>query len=397
MRINTQVGIVGAGPAGLLLAQLLAKRGVESSVIEAKSREYCETRVRAGVLECGTVALLKEAGAADRLEREGMQHRGVYLRVSGRDYHVNFPELTGGKTITVYAQQEVVKDLIAVRLGGGGEIIFEAEDASVHDIESSEPCIRFRTKDGEHHEVHCRFIAGCDGFHGVSRLSIPNGILQVFDKTYPFAWLGILARAAPSSDELVYASHDQGFALLSMRTPEISRLYLQCEPDEHLEKWPDERIWSELKARLARTDGWKLQEGPIFQKGVTGMRSFVVEPMQYGSLFLAGDAAHIVPPTGAKGLNLAASDVRVLAEGFARYFRSGKTELLDRYSEICLRRVWKAQRFSWWMTSMLHKFPEDSGFERRRQAAELDYLVSSRAALQTLAENYVGLPFDPLP
>jgi p-hydroxybenzoate 3-monooxygenase len=395
MRIDTQIGIVGAGPAGLLLAQLLAKQGVESCVIESRTREYCETRVRAGVLECGTVDLLQQAGAAERLQREGLQHKGVYLRVRGRDHHINFPELTGGKTITVYAQQEVVKDLIAVRLAAGGRIIFEAENASLHQIDRPAPSIRFN-KDGETHEIRCGFVAGCDGFHGVSRPSVPPGVLQTFDKTYPFAWLGILARVAPSSDELVYATHEQGFALLSMRTPEISRLYLQCEPEEDLEKWPDDRIWAQLKTRLARQDGWVLQEGPIFQKGVTGMRSFVVEPMQFGSLFLAGDAAHIVPPTGAKGLNLAAADVRVLAEAFANFFHRGDRRLLDQYSEICLRRVWKAQRFSWWMTSLLHRFPDDSGFERRRQAAELDYLVSSRAASQTLAENYVGLPFEPL-
>jgi p-hydroxybenzoate 3-monooxygenase len=395
MRIDTQIGIIGAGPAGLLLSQLLAKQGVESCVIESRTREYCETRVRAGVLECGTVELLKEADAAERLEREGLQHQGVYLRVRGRDHHINFPELTGGKTITVYAQQEVVKDLITVGLAAGRKIIFEAEDASLHKIEESEPYIRF-TKDGESHEIHCRFIAGCDGFHGISRHSIPEGVLEIFDKTYPFAWLGILARVAPSSEELVYASHERGFALLSMRTPEISRLYLQCEPEEDVEKWPDDRIWSELRTRLARHDGWKLEEGPIFQKGVTGMRSFVVEPMQHASLFLAGDAAHIVPPTGAKGLNLAAADVRVLGEAFANFFRNGDGGLLSRYSEICLQRVWKAQRFSGWMTSLLHRLPNDSGFERRRQAAELDYLVSSRAAMQTLAENYVGLPFESL-
>ena len=396
MRIDTQVGIVGAGPAGLLLSQLLALQGVDSVVIELHTREYCETRVRAGVLECGTVDLLKAAGAAERLERESLLHHGIYLRVKGRDHHINFPDLTGGKSITVYAQQEVVKDLIAVRLAGGGRITFQAEDASLHQIDGPEPRIRFN-KDGEAHEIQCRFVAGCDGFHGVARPSIPGGVLEIFDRTYPFAWLGVLARVAPSSDELVYASHEQGFALLSMRTPEISRLYLQCDPDEDLETWPDARIWAELKARLATHDGWTLKEGPIFQKGVTGMRSFVVEPMQYGSLFLAGDAAHIVPPTGAKGLNLAAADVRVLAQALANFFRAGDSSLLTRYSEICLRRVWKAQRFSWWMTSLLHRFPDDAGFERRKQAAELDYLVGSRAACQTLAENYVGLPFEPLP
>ena len=393
--IRTQVGIVGAGPAGLLLAQLLTKQGVDSVVIESRTRDYCETRVRAGVLEYGTVELLKEAGAAERLEREGLQHDGVYLRVRGTDHHIDFRELTGGKTITVYAQQELVKDLIALRLAKGGRIEFEAENTTVHQIEGPKPYLSCRVQ-GENYQIHCDFIAGCDGFHGISRPSIPEGVLQTFDKTYPFAWLGILAQVAPSSDELVYASHDRGFALLSMRTPEISRLYLQCEPDENVEAWSDDRIWSELQTRLVRSDGWTLKEGAIIQKGVTGMRSFVVEPMQYGRLFLAGDAAHIVPPTGAKGLNLAAADVRVLSEAFARFYASGDRSLLDRYSEICLRRVWNAQRFSWWMTSLLHRFPQDAAFDRRRQAAELDYVVHSRAASQTLAENYVGLPFERL-
>ena len=395
MRTDTQVGIIGAGPAGLLLSQLLALNGVSSVVIESRSREYCETRVRAGVLEHGTVELLKQAGAGERLQQEGLEHTGVYLRVRGKDHHIDFRELTGGKTITVYAQQEVVKDLIARRLAPDNNIIFEVEDTTLKGIESTKPCIRFG-KNGEQHEIRCDFVAGCDGFHGVSRSLIPQGALTVFDKTYPFAWLGILAKAVPSSDELVYASHQRGFALLSMRTPEISRLYIQCEPDENADAWSDERIWLELKARLAKDDGWQLKDGPVLQKGVTGMRSFVVEPMQFGSLYLAGDAAHIVPPTGAKGLNLAAADVRVLAEAFTRFYRDSRRGLLDRYSEICLHRVWKAQRFSWWMTSLLHQFPNASGFDRRRQEAELDYVVSSRAAKQTLAENYVGLPFESL-
>jgi p-hydroxybenzoate 3-monooxygenase len=395
MRIETQVGIIGAGPAGLLLAQLLALQGIDSYVIECRTQEYCETRVRAGVLECGTVDLLKQAGAGERLQREGLQHEGVYLRVRGKDHHINFPELADGRTITVYAQQEVVKDLIALRLAGGRGIAFDAEEASLHQIEGPKPYIRY-CKGDEWFEIHCDFIAGCDGFHGVSRPSIPEGVLTTFDKTYPFAWLGILAHVAPSSDELVYASHESGFALLSMRTPEISRLYLQCEPEEGPSYWSDDRIWSEMQSRLATHDGWTLRQGPIFQKSLTGMRSFVVEPMQYGRLFLAGDAAHIVPPTGAKGLNLAAADVRVLSQGLASFFHSGDRTLLDRYSEVCLRRIWNAQRFSWWMTSLLHRFPDVDGFDKRRQAAELDYVVSSRAASQTLAENYVGLPFEAL-
>lgn len=395
MRTHTQVGIVGAGPAGLLLSQLLALHRVESVVIESRSREYCETRVRAGVLEYGTVELLKQAGAGERLEREGLHHAGIYLRVRGKDYHTDFRELTGGRTITVYAQQEVVKDLIALRSTRDKNIIFDVENATLNGIDSAKPSIRYE-KNGQKNEIRCDFVAGCDGFHGVSRNSIPKGVLTAFDKTYPFAWLGILARAAPSSDELVYASHERGFALLSMRTPDISRMYLQCEPDEDIETWSDERIWSELKARLATNGGRTLNEGPVLQRGVTGMRSFVVEPMQFGSLYLAGDSAHIVPPTGAKGLNLAAADVRVLAEAFVSYYRDHQRGLLDRYSEICLRRVWKAQRFSWWMTFLLHQFPDASGFDRRRQAAELDYVVGSRAAQQSLAENYVGLSFEDL-
>ncbi len=395
MRIDTQVGIIGAGPAGLLLSQSLALNGISNTVIECRTREYCETRVRAGVLEQGTVELLAQAQATERLAREGLQHSGVYLRVRGKDHHIDFRALTGGRTITVYAQQEVVKDLIALRLAAGGQLVFEAERASIHQIEGPKPYIRY-FKDGEPCEVHCEFIAGCDGFHGVSRPSIPAGALKSFEKVYPFAWLGILARVAPSSDELIYASNDRGFALLSMRTPEISRLYLQCEPDEDLGNWSDDRIWSELQTRLAGADGWVLKEGPILQKGVTAMHSYVVEPMQHGRLYLAGDAAHIVPPTGAKGLNLAAADVRVLSQAFISFFRSGDRTLLNRYSEICLRRVWNAQRFSWWMTSLLHRFPNDGAFDRRRQAAELDYVVSSRAASQMLAENYVGLPFEPL-
>ena len=395
MRIDTQVGIIGAGPAGLLLSQFLALHGVSNAIIECRTREYCETRVRAGVLEQGTVELLEQASAAERLHREGLEHSGVYLRVRGKDHHIDFRALTGGRTITVYAQQEVVKDLIALRLAAGGQIVFEAQDASIHEINEPKPLIRY-FKDGETCEIHCEFIAGCDGFHGVSRSSIPDGALKSFEKVYPFAWLGILARVPPSSNELVYASHDRGFALLSMRTPEISRLYLQCEPEEDLGNWPDERIWSELRTRLSSQDGWFLKEGPILQKGVTAMHSCVVEPMQYGRLFLAGDAAHIVPPTGAKGLNLAAADIRVLSHAIITYFRSGGTTLLDHYSEICLRRVWNAQRFSWWMTSLLHRFPNDGAFDRKRQAAELDYIVSSRSGSQMLAENYVGLPFEPM-
>jgi p-hydroxybenzoate 3-monooxygenase len=391
--MRTQVGIVGAGPAGLFLALLLQRAGIECVVLELHTRKYVEERIRAGVLEQGTVDLMHELGVGERLARQGLEHGGIELRFGGRGHRIDFRELTGGQCVTIYAQHEVIKDLIAARLAANRPIIFEVEDASVHGVEGASPTIHFRAN-GAAEQLQCDFIAGCDGFHGVCRTSIPSGAQQAYDRDYPFGWLGILAQAPPSSHELIYANHESGFALLSMRSPEISRLYLQCEPDEDIAQWPDERIWQELHKRLATKDGWKLKEGPIIQKGVTGMRSFVTEPMQFGKIFLAGDAAHIVPPTGAKGLNLAVADVRVLARALHAFYESGKTELLDRYSEICLRRVWKVQRFSWWMTSMLHRFAADNSFDQRRQVAELDYVTSSRAAAQTLAENYVGLPMD---
>ena len=391
MKIRTQVGIVGAGPAGLVLSQLLYRQGIDSVVVEARSRQYCEQRVRAGVLEQGTVELLTEMGVGERMKREGLVHNGVEVRVNGRGHRIDFKDLTG-RSITIYAQQEVVKDLIAARLEAGARILFETEDVSVHDLDSAEPKIRFRDH-GEPSEILCDFIAGCDGFHGVCRPSIADA-LTLHERVFPFAWLGILAAAPPSSEELIYCYHERGFALHSMRTPEITRLYLQCAPDEDLALWPDERIWQELQRRLSTRDGGKLTEGPVIQKGVTGMRSFVAEPMQYGRLYLAGDAAHIVPPTGAKGLNLAVADVRILAEAMAEFYRSGSTQRLDRYSERCLRRVWLVQRFSLWMTTMLHRFPGDDRFEEHRQLADLDYLTSSRAAAQTFAENYVGLPMN---
>jgi p-hydroxybenzoate 3-monooxygenase len=389
--MRTQVGIVGAGPAGLVLSHLLHREGIESVVLESRTREYVQERVRAGVLEQNTVDLLTEIGVGERMKREGLVHHGIELRFQGRGQRIDFQELTG-RAITIYAQGEVVKDLIDARLAANQPIVFEAADASLHKFDGPQPSIRFR-KNGDSCELLCDFIAGCDGFHGVSRTSIPNGILTAFERVYPFAWLGILAEAPPSSDELVYAHHDRGFALLSMRTPQLSRLYIQCAPDEEIENWPDDRIWRELHARLARKD-WKLAEGPIIQKGIAGMRSFVIEPMQYGRLFLAGDAAHIVPPTGAKGLNLAVADVRFLARAICSFYHSGSRELLDHYSETCLRRVWKVQRFSWWMTSMLHRFDTDNAFDQRRQLGELDYVTSSRAAAQSLAENYVGLPME---
>jgi p-hydroxybenzoate 3-monooxygenase len=389
--MRTQVGIVGAGPAGLVLSHLLHREGIDSVVLELHTREYVQERVRAGVLEQNTVDLLTEIGVGERMKRVGLVHHGIELRFLGRGHRIDFQELTG-RAITIYAQGEVVKDLIDARLSAGQPIVFEAADVSLHNFDGPQPSIRFRDN-GDPSELLCDFIAGCDGFHGVSRPSIPGGVLTSFERFYPFAWLGILAEAPPSSEELVYAHHDRGFALLSMRTPQLSRLYVQCAPDEEIENWPDDRIWRELHTRLARSD-WKLTEGPIIQKGIAGMRSFVVEPMQYGRLFLAGDAAHIVPPTGAKGLNLAVADVCFMARAMSSFYRTGSRELLDHYSETCLRRVWKVQRFSWWMTSMLHRFDTDNAFDHRRQLGELDYVTSSRAAAQSLAENYVGLPLD---
>ena len=391
--MRTQIGIVGAGPAGLLLSHLLHLQGIESIILERHSRKYIEERVRAGVLEQGTVDLLVASGVGARLQREGLVHHGIELRFNRRGHRIDLYELTGGKAITVYAQHEVVKDLVAARLEAGGRIIFEAEDVTVHGFDGASPSIRFQS-DGKSEEIHCDYIAGCDGFHGVCRPSIPASALTEFDHSYPFGWLGILAQAPPSSKELIYSHSERGFALFSMRTPEISRLYIQVPNDEDIKDWPDDRIWSELQARAAVDADWKLNEGPIFQKNIAGLRSYVVEPMQYCKLFLAGDAAHIVPATGAKGLNLAVADVRILAQGFAEFYASGKTALLERYSETCLRRVWKAQRFSWWMTTMLHRFDTDSPFDRRRQLAELDYVTGSRAAMTSLAENYVGLPWD---
>jgi p-hydroxybenzoate 3-monooxygenase len=389
---RTQVGIVGAGPAGLILSHLLHLEGIDSVVLEVHTRKYIEERVRAGVLEQGTVELLTGMGVGDRLKREGLVHHGVEFRFNGQGHHINFQDLVG-RSITIYAQQEVVKDLVAARMASGGQIVFEAKDVSVQDLASKSPKIRYR-QDGVEHELVCDFIAGCDGFHGVCRSAIPEDCLTMYERTYPFAWLGILAQTPPSSEELIYANHELGFALLSMRSPEVSRLYIQCDPEEDIANWPDARIWEQLHLRFATHDGkWKLMEGPVIQKNIAEMRSFVADPMQYGRLFLAGDAAHIVPPTGAKGLNLAATDARVLARAMKEFYASGKTDVMDRYSEICLRRCWKVQHFSWWMTSMLHRIPGESAFDRQRQLAELDYVTSSRAASTALAEHYTGLPF----
>ncbi len=393
--MRTQVGVVGAGPAGLLLSHLLHLEGIESVVLESRSRDYVEGRIRAGVLEQGTVDLLTESGVGDRMKKEGMVHHGIELRFGGQGHRIDLHELTEGRAITVYGQHEVVKDLIQTRLEAGGEIVFEAEAVGVEDLDSQNPTVRYR-QDGENHELRCDFVAGCDGFYGVCRDSIPEGVLTVYERRYPFAWLGILAETPPSSEELIYTYHERGFALHSMRSPELTRLYIQCDPDDDIEDWSDERIWEELHTRLATDEGWALAEGPIREegRGITPMRSYAVEPMQYGRLFLAGDAAHIVTPTGAKGMNLAVADVRVLARGLAGLYASGLTELLDRYSETCMRRVWLAQRFSWWMTAMLHRFDSSDEFQHRLQLAELDYVTSSRSAAKTLAENYVGLPMD---
>jgi p-hydroxybenzoate 3-monooxygenase len=390
MSERTQVGIVGAGPAGLVLGHLLHGMGIEAVVLEDRSREYVERRIRAGVLEQGTVDLLREMGVGARMEREGLVHEGVELRFGGRGHRIDFVALTGGRAITIYGQQEVVKDLIAARLDFGGPLLFEVEDVRPEGFESRSPTLCFR-HEGVERELRCDIVAGCDGHHGVCRDAVPAGALTVHQRDWPFAWLGILAEVAPSSDELIYCHSERGFALHSLRSPELTRLYLQCDPSDELDSWPDARIWEELHTRFA-IDGWSLAEGPIVERGITPMRSFVAEPMQHGRLYLAGDAVHIVPPTGAKGLNLAVADVQVLAEGLERFFSTGDESLLRAYSETCLRRVWHTQHFSWWMTSMLHRMPDDhDGFQAKLQLAQLDYVCSSPAASTSLAENYVGL------
>ena len=386
--MRTQVGIVGAGPAGLTLAQLLARERIESIVLEDRSRGYVERRIRAGVLEQGTVDLLRDAGVGERMGREGIVHGGIHLQFDGERHHVPMRELTG-RSIVIYGQTEVVKDLIAARLADDLPLLFEVDGVSVDELETDRPRIRF-VHEGAEHELECDAIAGCDGFHGVCRPSIADGVLRTFEREYPFGWLGVLAQVAPSMDELVYAHTERGFALLSLRSPTLSRYYLQVAHDEDLAEWPDERIWEELQRRTA-LEGWTLHEGPILEKGVTGMRSFVCEPMQHGNLFLAGDAAHIVPPTGAKGLNLAIHDVRVLAEALVHRYRTGSRDLLDAYSRECLRRVWRCEHFSWWMTTMLHRLPGADPFDLQLQRSQLRYVTTSEAEARALAENYVGL------
>ncbi len=376
-----------------MLSHLLHLRGIESIIVELRSRKYCEERVRAGVLEQNSVNLLVNSGVGDRLKREGLLHHGLDLGFCGDRHRIDLFELTGGKCVTVYGQHEVVKDLIARRVSDGGQILFESGEVSVHNLDSDAPLVRFR-HEGAPFELECDYIAGCDGFHGVCRPSIPSAAITLYERVYPFAWLGILAEASPSRSELVYQNSSRGFALYSMRSPEITRLYLQCKPEEDLSEWNDDRIWNELDARFEGRDGWRPKRGRILQKSVTGMRSFVASPMQYGRLLLVGDSAHIVPPTGAKGMNLALADAAVLAQALECRYREHNSDHLNRYSEVCLRRVWKVQRFSWWMTSMLHQFPDQNPFDQQRQLAELDYVTTSRAAAETLAENYVGLPLE---
>jgi p-hydroxybenzoate 3-monooxygenase len=391
--LRTQVGIVGAGPAGLLLSHLLHLEGIESVVLESRSREAVEQTIRAGVLEQGTVDLLTSVGVGDRMQREGAVHHGIELRFDGRGHRIDFPSLTGGRAIMLYAQHEVLKDLIKARLEAGGDIRFEAPAVGVDDLDSDRPRVRFQ-QDGRDQELECDVVAGCDGSWGVCLPAIPADRRTEYHREYPFGWFGILAEAPQSSKEIVYTYHERGFALVSTRSPTVQRLYFQCDPDDEAGNWPDERIWAELRARLETRDGWMLAEGPIFQKGVITMRSVVCQPMQYGRLFLAGDAAHIVPATGAKGLNLAVADVVVLARALVEHDRSGRTDLLDAYSDTCLRRVWRAQHFSWWMTSMLHRFPGNDPFQHQLQLSQLRYVAGSTAAAASLAENYVGLPLE---
>jgi p-hydroxybenzoate 3-monooxygenase len=390
--MDVDVAIIGAGPAGLVLSHLLEQNGVTTVVLEARSRSYIEARVRAGVLEYPTVKLLRESGLADRLERESMIHTGVELRFNGECHRIPLDELTGGKYISVYGQQEVVKDLVEARLDQGNPILFDVSNVEIDNHRTSTPSVSCDFN-GERLTIRCRAVSGCDGFHGVSRSTIAAAELTQYNRVYPFSWLGILARVAPSTEELIYAQHHRGFALHSMRSPDVSRFYLQVEPDEDPDDWSDDRIWSELQSRLETNDGWTIQTGPLMEKSVTPMRSFVVEPMQYGRLFLAGDAAHIVPPTGAKGLNLAVNDARILAYALTELIRHKNESRALNYTRDCLWRVWRAQHFSWWMTSMLHKIGDDP-FQHQLQVSELTQVTSSTAAATVLAENYVGFDYS---
>ncbi|MGB2660064.1 MAG: 4-hydroxybenzoate 3-monooxygenase [Pseudolabrys sp.] len=388
--MRTQVGIIGAGPAGLMLARLLHLQGIESIVIENRSRDYIENRIRAGLIEHWAADLLGEVGVGERLQREGMLHWGINIGINGDLHRIDFKALVN-KRVTIYGQQEVVKDLVERRLGDRGQLLFEVDDVTVHELKAQNPKIRFK-HDGRAQEIDCDFIAGCDGFHGICRPSIPDGVLSVFERDYPFSWLGILSESPPPDHELIYSYTDRGFALYTMRSPTLARLYLQCDHDEDIENWPDNRVWDELHKRLGGAR--ELLEGKMLQKGITPMRSFVVEPMQHGRLFLAGDSAHIVPPTGAKGMNLAFADVMMLSRALEDFYKNKRGDRLENYSRTCLRRVWYAQRFSWWMTQIMHRFPNETAFDRRRQLSDLDYLTSSTGAATSLAEQYVGLPLD---
>ena len=386
--MRTQVAIIGAGPAGLLLSHLLHLQGIESVVLECRSRDEIESTIRAGVLEQGTMDILNDTGVGARMRAEGALHHGFELAFDGRRHRIDLTELTG-KAITVYAQHEVIKDLVAARTAAGAQLLFGVRDVAVHDVESDRPYVTF-TRDGEAARIDADFIAGCDGFHGVARPALPQAGRNDYERVYPFGWFGILVEAPPSAPELIYARHERGFALVSTRSPTVQRMYFQCDPKDRADNWSDDRIWAELHARLENRDGWQVTEGKIFQKNIVAMRSFVSTPMQAGRLFLAGDAAHIVPPTGAKGMNLAVSDVRLLAAGLERFYRQGKDDLLERYTQDALKRIWRAEYFSWWMTSMLHTFADASPFQREVQRAELDNVVGSRALATALAENYVG-------
>lgn len=391
-KIKTQVGIIGAGPAGMFLAHWLKKYGIESVIIERKSRAYVEGRVRAGLLEQNTVDILKDLGMASRLEKEGQVHDGVYLSFDGERTHVPFSELTGGRKIVIYGQKEVIKDLTGSWLDSGGQVLFETQANAIKDIDSHRPVIHFEQQ-GEQGMIECDFVAACDGFHGIGRKTLPPASYREYTTVYPFSWLGILAHVAPSTDELIYAYHKNGFALHSLRSAKVSRLYLQVDNEDHLDQWPDDRIWEELSIRLG-TDGWSLQSGPIFDKSITPMRSFMIDHMQHGRLFLAGDAAHIVPPTGGKGLNLAVADIRHLAEGFIDFYQNNSMSRLDNYSKTALKRVWRAQDFSNFMTRLFHKQHEHGSFQYRLQKAKFDYIGISTSYKTTIAENYVGLPFE---
>jgi len=391
---RTQVAIIGAGPSGLLLSRLLSLSGIENVVLERQSSEHVAGRIRAGVLEQGTVDLLIQAKVGQRMLKDRLVHDGVSLAFAGRSIRVDLKALTGS-SVSVYGQTEVTRDLMDALTGAGGQLLFDAADVSIEGFNGQNPNVRYR-QGGKNHELTCDFVAGCDGYHGVCRDSIPPAAVQSFERVYPFGWLGILADVPPVDHELIYSNHERGFALCSMRSPTRSRYYVQCTVEDKLEAWPDSRFWDELRRRLPERIAENLVTGPSIEKSIAPLRSFVVEPMRFGQLFLVGDAAHIVPPTGAKGLNLAAADVRVLHEGLVEHYgrtRSGSRALLDQYSELCLRRIWKAVRFSWWFTSIMHKFSNDA-FNHRVQLAELDYLSGSSAALTSLAENYVGLPFD---